>query len=275
MGQQRVAGTHAALNGIILVGPQPNGRGRHKPHDRRCEARTALPGLEEIRSGHCRVKPSTVILHSRADDVVPFAHSEELVKNSRRPASALIRQARPKRLAFFVARIRTLKGFSTSNKMTQTAIRTEITMSIGKQVADAIDKMQANDPEGALHALCSAIDATATKEYGKRGKGSFKDFIGSNFGLITGVAFGPKILNIRLGFVHPDLKSTDGTHPIQDIFYVAVRCNLYHETALPPNITFVKEEVIQTTDKGAIILCEKLICNGLMTAVVVSPRESC
>ena len=28
------------------------------------------------------VKPGTVILHSRADDVVPFADSEELVKNS-------------------------------------------------------------------------------------------------------------------------------------------------------------------------------------------------
>ncbi|MFL5341594.1 MAG: alpha/beta fold hydrolase [Gemmataceae bacterium] len=28
------------------------------------------------------VKPGTVILHSRADDVVPFAHSEELARNS-------------------------------------------------------------------------------------------------------------------------------------------------------------------------------------------------
>ena len=28
------------------------------------------------------VKPETVILHSRADDVVPFADSEELAKNS-------------------------------------------------------------------------------------------------------------------------------------------------------------------------------------------------
>jgi hypothetical protein len=28
------------------------------------------------------VKPGTVILHSRADDVIPFAHSEELVKKS-------------------------------------------------------------------------------------------------------------------------------------------------------------------------------------------------
>jgi alpha-beta hydrolase superfamily lysophospholipase len=36
------------------------------------------------------VKPGTVILHSRADDVIPFAHSEELVRNSGLPASALI-----------------------------------------------------------------------------------------------------------------------------------------------------------------------------------------
>ena len=28
------------------------------------------------------IKPGTVILHSRADDVVPFAHSEELARNS-------------------------------------------------------------------------------------------------------------------------------------------------------------------------------------------------
>ena len=33
------------------------------------------------------VKPNTTILHSRSDDVVPFAHSEELVKNSGLPPS--------------------------------------------------------------------------------------------------------------------------------------------------------------------------------------------
>jgi hypothetical protein len=36
------------------------------------------------------VKPGTVILHSQGDDVVPFADSEELVRNSGLPASALI-----------------------------------------------------------------------------------------------------------------------------------------------------------------------------------------
>ena len=35
-------------------------------------------------------KPGTIILHARADDVVPFAFSEELVRNSGLPATALV-----------------------------------------------------------------------------------------------------------------------------------------------------------------------------------------
>ena len=45
------------------------------------------------------VKPGTVILHSRADDVVPFGDSEELVRNSGLPASALIEVGNDHRLA--------------------------------------------------------------------------------------------------------------------------------------------------------------------------------
>ena len=45
------------------------------------------------------VKPGTVILHSRADDVVPFAHSEELIKNSDLPPSTLIEVGTDHRLA--------------------------------------------------------------------------------------------------------------------------------------------------------------------------------
>ncbi|HTU22442.1 MAG TPA: S1 RNA-binding domain-containing protein [Gemmataceae bacterium] len=46
-----------------------------------------------------RVKPGTVILHSRADDVVPFADSEELVRNSGLPPSALVEVGDDHRLA--------------------------------------------------------------------------------------------------------------------------------------------------------------------------------
>ena len=45
------------------------------------------------------VKPGTVILHSRADDVVPFTDSEELVRNSGLPASALVEVGSDHRLA--------------------------------------------------------------------------------------------------------------------------------------------------------------------------------
>jgi hypothetical protein len=45
------------------------------------------------------VKPGTVILHSRADDVVPFADSEELVRNSGLRASALVEVGDDHRLA--------------------------------------------------------------------------------------------------------------------------------------------------------------------------------
>lgn len=45
------------------------------------------------------VKPGTVILHSRADDVVPFADSEELVRNSHLPPKTLIEVGSDHRLA--------------------------------------------------------------------------------------------------------------------------------------------------------------------------------
>ncbi len=45
------------------------------------------------------VKPGTVILHSRADDVVPFADSVELISMSGLPETALIEVGRDHRLA--------------------------------------------------------------------------------------------------------------------------------------------------------------------------------
>ena len=45
------------------------------------------------------VKPGTVILHSRADDVIPFGDSEELLRKSGLPASALIEVGSDHRLA--------------------------------------------------------------------------------------------------------------------------------------------------------------------------------
>jgi hypothetical protein len=45
------------------------------------------------------IKPSAIILHSRADEVIPFAHSEDLVRNSGVPRSGLIEVGSDHRLA--------------------------------------------------------------------------------------------------------------------------------------------------------------------------------
>ena len=45
------------------------------------------------------VNPGTVILHSRADDVIPYADSEELLRNSGLPVTALIEVGNDHRLA--------------------------------------------------------------------------------------------------------------------------------------------------------------------------------
>jgi len=45
------------------------------------------------------VKPNTIILHSRQDDVIPFADSEELIVNSGLPPETLIEMGNDHRLA--------------------------------------------------------------------------------------------------------------------------------------------------------------------------------
>jgi hypothetical protein len=40
-------------------------------------------------------------------------------------------------------------------------------MSIGKRIAEAVEKSSKGDPEGALISVSIAIDATASKLYGK------------------------------------------------------------------------------------------------------------
>lgn len=46
-----------------------------------------------------KVKPNSVILHSRQDDVIPFSDSEELVANSGLPPESLIEVGQDHRLA--------------------------------------------------------------------------------------------------------------------------------------------------------------------------------
>lgn len=146
-------------------------------------------------------------------------------------------------------------------------------MSVGKRVADTVEKMAANDPEGALFQICAAIDATAARETGKSGRSSYKAFIKQNLALITQIAFsGRTVLGMNLAIDHASVKrDAKGTASIEDILYHVVRCGLYHQAALPKELQFTDQVQIHMKD-GRLLLPSSLI-NGLIVAVVVSPAN--
>jgi hypothetical protein len=145
-----------------------------------------------------------------------------------------------------------------------------LVVGIAKCVAEAFEKIRAGDPEGALMQICAAIEATATAEYGKEGRGSYKDFLRDNLGLITKVGFGLSILNLNLGYVHPRIKTaTPGLCSFEDILYHAVRCGLYHQASLPSDLRFHDEPAFKIEDE-LLVLPAKLVL-GLVIAVVVAP----
>jgi esterase/lipase len=63
-----------------------------------------------------KVKQGTVILHSRNDEVIPFASSEELIKNSGLPKSALVEVGNDHRLAEPEPLEKMLLAVGTSNR---------------------------------------------------------------------------------------------------------------------------------------------------------------
>lgn len=146
-------------------------------------------------------------------------------------------------------------------------------MSIGKMVLEAVEKMAQKDAEAAMLPISSALDATATKYFGQRGRKSYKNFIHENLGLITRVGFGPSILNINLKYDHPDIeKRPNGMCTIQEILYHAVRSGIIHNAEMPANLQFVYESKFQV-ENGMILLPASLVY-GFIASVVVCPANT-
>lgn len=147
-------------------------------------------------------------------------------------------------------------------------------MTIGARVSGTVDRMELGDPEGALFQICAAIEATATSEHGKRGRGSYKTFVSENLPLITDIAFGgQRIENLNLGYDHPELKLAPGVSAtFQDILYHVVRCGLYHEAKLPEDIEFAEDNRF-TVERGVKLVLPRSLIYGLITAVVVAPSN--
>ncbi|KKL99389.1 hypothetical protein LCGC14_1814930 [marine sediment metagenome] len=146
-------------------------------------------------------------------------------------------------------------------------------VSVGTLVSEAIDKMDASDPEGALVAICAAVDRTAREEYCKPGTESYKRFVRENFHLIIPTVFGKHdIGGMKFAFGHqsPRPEHTKGdSWTIEDVLYHAVRCGLYHDAELLPNIKFVESATL-SGGGDQIEISASLVC-GLIAAVVLTP----
>jgi len=143
-------------------------------------------------------------------------------------------------------------------------------MIIGSRVADAFDHLEKDDPDGAMFAICAAIEATAAKEYGQGGRSTYKKFVHDNLRVITRVGLGIYIHNLNVAISHPEVPTdANGLCSFQDVMYHAVRCSLYHEAALPSVISFQKERVLHASG-GHIVLPSSLIY-GLVMSVVIAP----
>lgn len=144
-------------------------------------------------------------------------------------------------------------------------------MSIASQVVKAFRSMRDGDPEGALHDICSSIEATCKLIYGNGGKANYRRFIHENLAYITHFAFGGvAIENITVPYTHPELpRRPDGTCTIEDVLYHVVRCGMYHSAGLPSNIQF-SDARFECRADGTLVLPSSLV-SGLILSVIVNP----
>jgi len=148
-------------------------------------------------------------------------------------------------------------------------------MSIGKRVAEAIQKMSTGDSEGALIPTSIAVAATAQKQFPhKKNNESYKRFIRHYLPTITRASLGGlSTTGLRFRYSHPDIKAApDGTASIEQILYHSVRCGLLHNAQLPKGLSVTSEGKIGV-ENGILVLPDSLVF-GLLLAVVISPMNA-
>jgi hypothetical protein len=147
-------------------------------------------------------------------------------------------------------------------------------MAIEKRVSAALTALDAGDANQALHDICSAIEATCQKLYGKGGRLNYKNFIADNLELITRSAFGSmSVGNVRFSF-DPTLLAPgiDGMVGIEDIMYHLVRCGLYHNAEIPHGVKFEQSNSFLRMTSDGLVLPNSLVL-GFIIAVITCPAN--
>lgn len=150
-------------------------------------------------------------------------------------------------------------------------------MSVGSQVADAIRKLSEHRFDDAVVAASVALSATARLEYPAEGdRAACRKFLQQNLPIISKIgwiAFGvSQPINFR--YRRLDSKAPGiGVRTMPDMLYDVVRCTAVHEAALPDNLRFTEQPVIQTGLDGELVLPIDVIY-GLLIAIVASPKNA-
>jgi hypothetical protein len=147
-------------------------------------------------------------------------------------------------------------------------------MSIAKRIEETLQKIGSGDPEGALVPVCTAVDASAKREYPSLRKNSerYKTFLCDNLWIIGLVGLNGLISKkISLPAHHPDIKPDEsGMCNIEDIFYHVIRCGLLHEATI--------DEYVGFSSKFGYIGTKYIVPNslplGFAAAVILSPFNS-
>lgn len=117
-------------------------------------------------------------------------------------------------------------------------------MSIGTFISGAIENLNKNRHDVALALVCSAVDATSSRQYPeiKENNKRYKQFLKNNMRIITTYGF-PGItasgISIKCHNI-PDIKTdSEGHTDIENILYHIIRCSLIHQCELDQQIDFV------------------------------------
>jgi len=144
-------------------------------------------------------------------------------------------------------------------------------VTIGDRIQSMIDHMDKGEIELGLSDVCIAIDATATKYYGKTKSSSaqYKKFIDENIWILLMTGFGNVISeSLKLPFVHPDVKSDqEGYCTVQDIVYHVMRCGLVHSTGENSKIVWNNNVSMAINQKGILEISPSFIW-GLALVVI-------
>lgn len=149
-------------------------------------------------------------------------------------------------------------------------------MSVGSQVADAMQKLTERRFEDAIVSVSVALSATARLEYPTAGdKIACRQFLDNNLPIICKigwVAFGvSQPINFR--YRRLDSKAPGiSVRTMPEMLYDVVRCTALHEADLPANLRFTELPVIQTGLDGELVLPVDVIY-GLLLAIVGSPKN--